>query len=470
MFVSRWRFAATVLAASTPYFFVSAAGQSPTDDLPLLRKQLEDLDQKVKILERQRELEKDAAAEKSKSDPTISIGPGGFQVRSADTNFLLRIRGYVQADARVYPDGHLASGARDTLLLRRVRPIFEGTVFGRYDYRLMLDFGSGASLSSGNNSLVQDAQVTARFLPEFQIQVGKFKEPVGLERLQSGANLLFVERGFPTQLVPNRDVGAQVQGEFRDGLLSYALGVFNGVADGGSGDFDGADDDKDFAGRIFVHPFRSSHWSAARGLGLGVGGTWGDQEGALRTLVSPGQQRFFGYRSGTGTSATTANVVADGTHWRLAPQAYYYWGPLGIFAEYVVSDQAVRRDDGGHTGARLRHAAWQVAASYLITGEENSWKAIQPRAPFHPAAGAWGAWEVAARIGQLDIDHDAFPLFANPATSAAKATAWAIGLNWHLNRNVKLNLDYEQTRFSGGRGPLLDETERVVFVRTQINW
>jgi hypothetical protein len=61
---------------------------------------------------------------------------------------------------------------------------------------------------------------------------------VGLERLQSGSELLFVERGLPTNLVPNRDVGAQLFGDLFDGTISYALGAFNGVPDLGNGDLD----------------------------------------------------------------------------------------------------------------------------------------------------------------------------------------------------------------------------------------
>jgi hypothetical protein len=81
------------------------------------------------------------------------------------------------------------------------------------------------------------------------------KEPVGLERLQSGANLLFIERGLPTQLVPNRDVGVQLHGKVWGNTLAYQVGYFNGVEDGGSGDIEVTDDGKDPAARLFVHPF-----------------------------------------------------------------------------------------------------------------------------------------------------------------------------------------------------------------------
>src|SRR5690606_10458897 len=120
------------------------------------------------------------------------------------------------------------------------------------------------------NSFLQDAYVNARFWPEFQIQAGKFKEPVSLERLQSGANLLFIERSYPSQIAPNRDVGVQLHGELLGGSLNYQVGVFNGVADGGSGDVDTADDDKDIAARIFAHPFKNTDIEALQGLGIGV--------------------------------------------------------------------------------------------------------------------------------------------------------------------------------------------------------
>jgi phosphate-selective porin OprO/OprP len=477
--------AAALLAALAAVPLIAA--DEPPDSIRSLKRQIEELDQKVRILERNNELDKEAAADKAKSATTVSIGQSGFQVRSADSNFVLKVRGYVQVDGRFYADqafpGSLSSvpgsrsypgSASDTFLLRRVRPIFEGTVFDKYDYRVMLDFGQNVASSAANNGFVQDAYMTARFLPEFQVVAGKLKEPVGLERLQSGANLLFVERGLPTQLVPNRDVGAGVQGDLLQGTLSYAAGAFNGVGDGGSGDFDisdTSDDEKDVAARLFAHPFKNTAMAGLRGLGLGVAGTYGHQDGALRSYSTPGMQRFFTYYNGVGTNATRPNVVADGLHWRLSPQAYYYWGPFGAFGEYVISSQEVRRDNGSRTFKMYNNTAWQVAASYFLTGEENSWKAVAPRKNFNPANGGWGAWEVAARVGELKVDGDIFSDgFASPEVSASKAFSWGVGLNWHLNRNIKVNLTYDQTTFRGGTSPLLENGEHVLFTRAQFSW
>jgi len=426
------------------------------------------LDQQVRVLERQQELAAEAAAERARTAPVVSLGPSGFSVRTPDTNFVLRARGYVQADGRLFLND---SGANDTLLMRRVRPIVEGTVYRDFDYRVMLDFGSGASLSAANNALVQDAYVNWRIDPALQLRVGKDKEPVGLERLQSGANLLFVERAFPTQLAPNRDVGVQLRGELWQGRLEYQLGLFNGVADGGSGDFDTADSDKDFAGRVFAQPFRNSDNDWLRGFGFGVAGTYGEQDGALRNYFTTGQLRAFSYLTGTGAT-NSPNVLADGTHWRFTPQGWYYKGPFGLLGEFIISDQEIARTAGNRTlRANPQNTAWQVAASYFLTGEDNSFRPVQPLKPLDFGGEGWGAVELTARVSELDIDDDLFPLFANPRQSVTGITEFGFGANWHLNRFIKFSVNYHHLDFDGGEdNPATRDSEDVILGRVQFSF
>lgn len=432
-----------------------SSSSAQSDDL---KSKVQDLETQLKALQRQIDAQQAATTEKAKSTPVISAGASGFSLRSADSNFVLRLRGYVQADSRWYLDDHQAGRANDTFLLRRVRPIFEGTVWENYDFRVMLDFGSAVNSTANNNAYVQDAYFTARWLPQLQLVGGKLKEPVSLERLQSAANLLFIERGYPAQLAPNRDVGFLIQGDILDGRLNYSLGAFNGVADGGSADIESADDEKDVVARLFAHPFARTKIKPLQELGIGLAGTYGNQEGSLRSFASGGQQRFFTYSSDT---------AADGDHWRLSPQGYWFWGPFGVFGEYIVSRQRVVN---GAAADQLEHTAWQVAASYVLTGENNSWRGITPRKSFSLRDGGLGAFEIAARIQQLDLDDDTFPAFASASSSARAANSWAVGLNWHLNRNFKLQVNYEQTDFKGGTSELLEDGEQIIFTRAQISF
>jgi phosphate-selective porin OprO/OprP len=47
------------------------------------------------------------------------------------------------------------------------------------------------------------------------------KAPDRLERLQSANDMRWVQRGFPTSLVTNRDIGLMVQGDLGGGRFSY---------------------------------------------------------------------------------------------------------------------------------------------------------------------------------------------------------------------------------------------------------
>ena len=341
---------AALLSAQTGYVLA----EDQNDELSKLKQQLLELDQKVRILERNKELESDAAAAKASTVPSVTLGAGGLNISTADTNFTLKIRGYVQADSRVFLGDDEGVKGNDTFLLRRVRPIFEGAVWRNYEYRLMFDFGSGVTSGTGNNGFLQDGYFNVHYWDEAQLQVGKMKEPVGLERLQSGANLLFVERGLPTQLVPNRDVGVQLHGKLWGNTLAYQVGYFNGVEDGGSGDTEVSDDGKDVAARLFVQPFDRTNIDPLKKFGIGIAGTHGSHEGALRNYSTAGQQTWFRWRTGAGTSAATANVLADGDVDRISPQAWYYWGPFGVFAEYVVSSHDVIRRAGATAGTTTR--------------------------------------------------------------------------------------------------------------------
>ena len=454
--------AAALVAAALPAAVLAQQGAAApvrADTLALAGPTADDLDQRIRVLERRLELEREAATAAAASATAPTITASGVQFRAADGSFVARFRGYVHQDGRFF-DGEGPTGA-STFLLRRVRPIVEGTVFRHYDYRVMTDFGGGSAV-------LQDAYVDVTHLPWARVRAGKFKPPVGLERLQSATGILFVERALPTNLVPNRDVGVQLWGDLRSGTISYALGVFNGVADGGSADAD-VNDGKDVAARLFVTPLRFTGAPAFQNVGVGIAASTGNQSGATATSSglgaqrSPFQQSVFTYRS-AGTLATTAR--ADGRRTRLSPQGYAYWGRAGLLAEYVVSRNEVRLDQHA---AELEHRAWLVQGSYVLFGGNAAFAGVRPLRDFEPRANAWGALELKGRIHALDLDDATFPTYADPARSVASARAWAAGLNWHLNQNVKVALDYQRTEFEGGAASGADRpAEQGLLTRLQL--
>ncbi len=399
-----------------------------------IEQRLAELEKEVQRLKRLKEVDQEIQIKRDSETPIVVAGKEGFSLKSRDSAFILRLRGQVQADGRFFIDDNTSSGS-NTYLLRRVRPTFEGTLFKYFDFRLMPDFGGG-SVS------LQDAYIDFKYWPKASLRVGKFKSPLGLERRQTDANKLFVEDSLASNLVPNRDVGIDLHGELFDGVLNYDAGYFNGVADGTSADTDNHDD-KEFVGRIFMEPFKNSSEDWLSGLGVGIAGSAGASHGSstalnLPTFRSGGQQTIFSYSSTT---------LSDGGRFRIAPQAYYYNGPLGFMGEGVVSSQ---RFKSGPFATRLTHWAWQIAGSYVLTGENVSYNGIVPRNNFDIDKKTWGAFELASRLSWLNLDHDAFPRYASSASAVERAIAWTVGLNWYLNKNLKFMTDFESTFFDGG--------------------
>ena len=428
----------------------SVSGLAAAEPAPEISTQLS-VEDRLKALE----LEIDALHQRVSTTPRpVADTKDGFGFASADGQFRLKVWGYLQGEGRFFlNDDDLP--LTNTMLLRRARIAVDGTV-GPFDFRIMPDFGNGTTV-------LQDAYLTAPIRPWFKAQVGRSKVPIGLEFLQNDTVTLFVERAFPTQLVPNRDTGVQLFGDLSAGMLTYQVGVFNGGTDGANRDTDSSDD-KDGVARITLTP--------VAGTTLGIAGSYGIDRGTaaasnLPTFRTSGQSTFFTYV--TGTPATLANTaVADGSHWRLAPQAYSSWGALGMMAECTISMQGV------HLGAKheeISNHAWQVSAGWVLTGEKASFKGVVPASPLAFDGSGWGAFEVAARVHQLDLDDDAFDGgFADRTKSATKAMAIGAGVNWYMTKQVKLKLDFEQTAFEDGGGTTTNPTDRPTehLIQTQL--
>jgi len=465
------------------------------------------LDQKVRLIERKLEVDKENTDAKWAKLPKVELGSQGLKVESADGNNTLYLRSTLQADARFYVDDNGSTPTNtngddlnDQFLIRRARLTLEGTLWKYIDYRVMPDF-------AGAQARLFDAYVDFRPLQEVSLTAGKYKAPISLERLQSASALSFNERAFPTQLAPNRDLGFMLHGEFdKPGyakykhsfplfmypeFFSYQLAVVNGAGNN-NGDATGdINDPKEFEGRVFAHPFQHMGIEQLEGLGLGVAGSWGDtNDESLPTYVTPGQNTMFTYAS---------SAKADGVHTRIYPQMYWNYGPFGLIGEYAISDQELASQSVKNNVSVNKYQtttndrAWNLTLLYVLTGEDNVFlnQGIKPRHIFDPFKGHWGAFQLAARWTEMDFDKAVFlntgtaakPVYplADPRSSVSSASSWALGVNWWLNNNVKFMANYNQTEFDGGAGVYSSagsqtpqirdrQTEKVFMTRFQVSF
>jgi phosphate-selective porin OprO/OprP len=454
------------------------------------------LDQKLNLLEHNAQV---------KEGPTVTAGRDTFSISSPDKTFRLRIGGHFQLDGKSFHDdkNNLVAGDFN---IRRARPIFEGNLGRFVDFRFMPEFGNG-------QSSVYDAYADIKAEPYAILRGGKFKTPMGLEILQNDADRSFIEQSLVSDLLPNRDEGFQLWGKVIN-RFTYQAAVLNGAPDGTNIDGlstaptftgstatpSGTHNGKDVVGRIFATPFKDSNIKFLQGLGFGIAGASGRQdEGAVLPSfkTTGGQATFFSFI--TNSAISTSNKVtlsypytfAAGRRLSYTPQAYYYYGPFGLMAEMGDTQQRVGLSSASNKTIvkDLDNHAWQVAGSWVITGEKKTYKSVVPRKglEFDGDKGP-GAWEVVARYTELNVDPAAFKnfgsvlgsssavRFADPTKSSEAARAWCVGVNWYLNYFTKMQFEYEQTHFQGGASTTVGsstflanrQTEKAIMERLQI--
>lgn len=84
--------------------------------------------------------------------------------------------------------------------------------------------------------------------------------------------------------------------------------------------------------------------------------------------------------------------------------------------------------------------------------------------------GGWGAWEIAARYSNIDLDF-------RPLTSAALGgvvggvqDVWTIGLNWYPTNAIKFQLNYSDIHVNHVNAPTTDISSDAIALRTQVQF
>ena len=128
-------------------------------------------------------------------------------------------------------------------------------------------------------------------------------------------------------------------------------------------------------------------------------------------------------------------------------------GPFSIGGEFIHArderlGQGVRTEDLPNLIAR----GWYLGATWAITGEKKA-GGIRPHKNFLQNGGL-GAFELATRYEQLRFgssEHPGSPL-AHPRAANILANSdrvWTWGINWYLNRYVKIQSNFIREQIEG---------------------
>ncbi|MFA5989551.1 MAG: porin [Sphingomonas sp.] len=401
--------------------------------------------------------------------PRLAVIGGRPTFASADGRYSLSIRGTVQLDAGAalqarqgvglatdFRRGSVGAGGRESLAatdlgngsnFRRARLGVEGILDRDFAYRLQLEYGGSGTEGPAR---INDAWIAYTGLAPFTVQIGAFSPPANLDDALSPEDQLFLERASAAE-VSRALAGA-------DGRVGLGIRG-NGLHWTGSLAFTGAtvNDAEAFDEQLGV---------VARGAYLlandELDGRYAIQLGAnVSYAIAPADQGLgavsrhpvrFRDRPELRIDGTrlidTGPIDADGAYaagGELAAQFHNLYLQAEYFRYGVERRLSTLPDpsfDGGY-----------VTASWVLTGEyrrhniaTGSFQNPRPFRSFSPANGGWGAVELAARYSWLNLDFRA----GAPGTLALPAAVrggeqqiLTAGLNWYLNSNVKLLLDYQ---------------------------
>ncbi len=437
----------TVLAAG------NAIAQLPAqvDELAVLRSQIAVLQQRLE------KLESAPGGQSANDTATLQVNRQGLVAKHKD-NFTFRIRPRIQIDGRWFADDE---DGNSEFTVRRLRPIFQGTA-GPVAWRFMPELAGTVR--------VLDAWGDLSLGSHHYLRAGKFKQPVGLERLQSFSKTLFLERGLPSLLTPTRDIGVALYGSDPAERFNWTVGLFNGVLDDTdlSSNANLSGGDFDVGARLEFTPWKSATDSALAGLSFGLATSIGRENTSI--LDSESDRRIRYRTSGRGTFFRyNDGVRVDGDRIRINPFLSYYHGPFGLLAEYVQSSYELTRSDNAQT---IDTDAWTLQMGWVLTGEKASFSGVRPSRPFKWGSGQIGAWELGLRAHALQVDDAAFAGDASTrlarSNAVQEAFAWGIALNWYLTDNLLIATNFEITDFSGLG--LNRPTEEVVITRFQVDF
>jgi phosphate-selective porin OprO/OprP len=272
-----------------------------------------------------------------------------------------------------------------------------------------------------------DWRLDVPFLKSSVLSIGKQKEPISGERVQSMLFNHMQERSAVADaLMPSRNVGIVWNGGSPEHYVSWGMGVFNDWLES-SQDFDeGA---TQYAGRLTWAPLRTADGSSI--VHVGIGYRYSDAKEGFRYRIEPEFNNSpifvdtgFGFEDGV-LPAERLDTYNLELAWR--------WGPLWLASEYT------RADVGNAEMGNPSFDGYWVGASWALTGEMRSYNRKSGTFGGLPVSrsvyqGGKGTWELTGRWSSIDL--------SDGAVQGGEMDIASLGLNWWLTPFFGVNANY----------------------------
>ncbi|HEY5657584.1 MAG TPA: porin [Myxococcota bacterium] len=346
----------------------------------------------------------------------FEVGSKGIRYTTPDGSHELRLGGRFHLDGYIY-DADAPADARidaldDDVDVRRLRAYLSGKHFDG-DFRFKVEGEMAPDRVGWRN--VWGAY---RGIDDVEFKVGNYIAPVGFEDLLSSNDHTFMERSLASALAPG----------FLAGGSAGAWGRHWSVSVGGFTDPLGGDDIEkrkshglSAVGRVTFAPWRKKRQL----LHLGGSFEWRDvdSDSAFRLRTRPES-------GGADRLVDTGNLFGVDRSLTFGLEAAAVLGPWSLQGEYLRAHlERSFAPNPAFQGGYVQLSWFATGESRRYSSRRAVFRSVEPRS-------RWGALELALRYSALDlVDEDVV---------GGKEQNVTFGLNWYLNRNLRMMFNFVQ--------------------------
>jgi len=317
-----------------------------------------------------------------------------------------RLHGRLQLDGALYDSNNPLF--TDDVMVRRGRLAFAGNLFSGLSMKMEYEF-SGSTI--GPKSLWFRQKLGKKGV----LTVGHFKVPVSLQTATSSRYNTFMERALPNVGTAGYRLGAMVS------TYGHFWSASSGITSGGLDDkYKVGNDGVGFFTRGVLNPVRSKNHL----LHLGI-------SSEIRRFDSSDALRFRARPESDVTNVRLVDTLnLPDLDQSLQYTAEFAWKRRSLQLQAEYTGLNVTRN----IGSDLSFSGWYAQAGWFITGESRKYNrrngSFRRTNPEH----AFGAWEIAVRYSELDLNSDDI--------LGGQESNRSIALNWYTTKSVRLSLNY----------------------------
>ncbi|HEX6994773.1 MAG TPA: porin [Gammaproteobacteria bacterium] len=357
-----------------------------------------------------------------------------WDLRDGMFRFQIGVRAQLDATYGVEDDAieEVLGSIDDGLSLRRGRVFAKGRLLRAMDFWVEFDVGEDPGLKQAYIDGVRPADWISN---RFRWRIGKFQEPFSIGRLTSSNYAGFLERGLPADtFAPGRNVGLMLRHPENNDRLTWAASL---TTDGGSTADNPNNSELTFSGRVTGLPLLFEDGGFVHvGIALSNRRPTDDD---IRYQARPEARSAPVY-------ADTGRIASDRARLlgvELAVVRRSYW----LQSEWIrAAVEAPAVGDPRFTGGYLEIGRFLTGEQRAYDRAEGTFHRVTPNTLYRGgnplrSDAPQGAFEVTARYSTVDL--------TDASISGGTMRNVALGLNWYLNSESRVMLNYVHSKLRG---------------------